>query len=425
MLDIKLFRNNPELIKENLKKKFQEEKIKFVDEVIFLDKKLRILIQESESMRNERNTLSIQISEFKKNKKDVSQLLKKAKNIPDKISQIEKDMDKIKNRINELLLVIPNIIDKSVPIGRNSKDNIEIEKIGEPVNPKFKIKNHAELITELGLADFESSARISGNGFYFLKGKLAQLNMALINFARDFMIGKGYTYVEPPLLIRKDVLSGVFSSVDIEQMSYFIEGEDLTLIATSEHPIVGCFKDQLINEKDLPIKITSYSMCFRKEVGSHGIDQRGLFRTHQFNKQEMVILCKPEDSQNYFNEMISLSKELFKKLEIPVRILEICSGDLGDLKAKSVDVEAWSPKLKTYFEIGSCSNLTDAQARRLNIRSKGKVGNYYVHTLNNTVIATSRVLIAIIENYQTEDGELRIPSALVPYMNGIKKISKK
>ncbi|MBR9675380.1 serine--tRNA ligase [Candidatus Woesearchaeota archaeon] len=425
MLDIKLFRENPKLIKENLKRKFQEKKIVLVDKVIKLDEEARKLIKKTEGFRHQRNLVSAKINETKKKGGDIKKLLLEAKKIPEEIKKIEEKLEKKRQEIKKLLMDIPNIIDKSVPLGKNDKENKEIEKIGKPKKYDYKIRSHQEIAEELGLADFEMSAKTSGNGFYFLKGDLALLNMALINFSRDVMIKKGYLYVEPPLMIRGKILYGVFSNEEIEEMSYKVEDEDLHLIATSEHSMIGGYIDAVIPEEELPIKITGYTMCFRKEIGSHGIDEKGLFRTHQFNKQEMIVLCKPEDSRKYYDEMLSITKDIFKKLELPTRVLECCSGDLADLKTKSADLEVWSPRKKEYFEVASCSNLTDAQSRRLNIKARGKQGNYYVHTLNNTAIATSRAIVAILENNQLRDGTVNIPKVLWPYMGGVKVLNKK
>jgi seryl-tRNA synthetase len=425
MLDIKLFRENAELIKANLKKKFQEDRIAYVDEIVEKDIKTRELMKESETLRHKRNTISEQISQLKKEKKNADTLLAEAKDIPKRIVDIEAELEVLKERVKTLQMLVPNIIHESVPIGKDSTGNVEVEKIGLPKKFDFPVKSHVEIAEELDIADFEGSARTSGNGFFFLKNDLAILNMALINFARDYMVKQGYNYIEPPLMISGNVLNGVYSHAEIEQMSYKIEGEDLFLIATSEHALIGWFINRTIEESELPIKLTGYSMCFRKEIGSHGIDQKGLYRTHQFNKQEMIVICRPEDSYNFYNEMLNHSKEIFKELGIPVRILECCSGDLGDLKAKSADLEAWSPRKNEYFEVCSCSNLTDAQSRRLNIKAQGKDGKYLVHTLNNTVIATSRAMVAILENFQNKDGTVDIPKVLWPYMGGKKKIVPK
>lgn len=424
MIDINLIRENPDLVKQNLKKKYQEEKIKLVDEVITADKKWRELKQKVDQLRAERNKLSQEINKLKKQGKNASTVLKEVKGIPDKIEKAAGQANKYKNKIVELMMQIPNIIHKSVPKGKDSTENVEIEKIGKPTKFAFTPKNHIELGEALGMLDFDTSAEVSGKGFYYLTKDIALLNMALVNFARDFMVKKGYEYVEPPLMIREHVLSGVYSHAEIEQMSYKVADEDLYLIATSEHPMIGMFINKVINKNDLPIKITGYSMCFRKEIGSHGIEEKGLFRTHQFNKQEMIVICEPEDSYKYYEEMSKLSAQIFKKLEIPTRRLECCSGDLGDLKAKSEDLEAWSPIKKEYYEVGSLTNMEAAQARRLNIRITDGKERYFAHTLNNTVIATSRALVAILENFQNKDGSIDIPKALQPY-TGFKKIKAK
>jgi seryl-tRNA synthetase len=423
MIDIKLIRENEELVKKNIKKKFQEHKLKFVDEIKQKDEKKRQLMKEAQDLRHKRNEVSKQINEEKKKGNNIKKLLEEAKEIPILIKKIEEKQKILDDEIEILLKKIPNIIHLSVPIGKNDKENVEIAKFGKIKTFDFKIKSHSEIAETLNLADFETSGDISGNGFYILKSDLALLNMALINFARDYMIKKGYTYYEPPLMIRKNVLDGVYSNEEINQQSYKIENEDLYLIATSEHPLIGMFINKVINKKELPIKITGYSVCFRKEIGSHGIDEKGLFRTHQFHKQEMIIICEPSDSYKYYDEMINHSIEIFKQLEIPIRHLECCSGDLGDLKAKSADLEAWSPRKNGYIEITSCTNMEEAQARRLNIKIIDEQNNrYFAHTLNNTVIATSRALVAILENNQNKDGTVNIPKILWPYMNGKQKL---
>ncbi len=425
MIDIKLVRENPDLVKENIKKKFQDEKLPLVDKVKKKDEDWRRLKTQVDKLRHERNAISREISETKKKGKNTTSLLKKAQQIPNKIAEIEKKADKLQQEITEIMKIIPNIIHKSVPLGKDASQNLIREVIGKPTKPPFEIKNHAELGESLNLFDFDSSAHIAGNGFYFLKGEVALLNQAILNYARDFMVSHNYEYIEPPLMIRKKILEGVYSSKEIEAMAYKIENEDLYLIATSEHPIIGMFINKILNEKNLPIKITSYSMCFRREIGSHGIDEKGLYRTHQFNKQEMVVICHPNDSYIYYNELLSLSKELFINLGIPIKEVESCSGDLADLKAKGADLEAWSPRQQKYFEITSLTNMEEAQARRLNIKFIDKNNKkHFVHTLNNTAIATSRALIAIIENYQQEDGSIIIPPVLVPYMKGKRIIEK-
>ncbi len=428
MIDINLIRNSPGIVKENIKKKFQEAKLPLVDKISELDKKWRKLKFEADTLRAKRNKVSKQISEAKKAKDEnkTKELLKLAKEIPDKIKDIEVQTKALEFEIQEIMKKIPNIIHKSVPIGKDSSKNKEIKKIGKIPKFSFPIKNHVELAESLGIADFDTSAKTSGNGFYYLKGDLALLNQALINFARDFMVSKSYEYIETPLMIRKNILEGVYSTAEIEQMAYKIQDEDLYLIATSEHPLIGMFINKTLNYKSLPIKITSYSMCFRREIGSHGIDEKGLFRTHQFNKQEMVVICHPEDSYKLYDEMLNLSVQIYKKLGIPTRILESCSGDLSDLKAKGADLEFWSPVERKYKEIGSITNMEEAQARRLNIKFVDEDGERkFAHTLNNTVIATSRAMRAILENFQTKAGDIKIPSVLQKYMYGKKIIKTK
>lgn len=426
MIDIKLIRETPELVKQNIKKKFKEEKLYLVDKIRKKDLDWRTFKVRLDKLRHQRNSISLEISKAKKEGKNAAQLLKQAKLIPEKIEEIEAKSKKLEEEINNLLKQIPNLIHSSVPIGKDSSQNVVREVIGKLRKFDFKVKNHAEIAEALGIADFDTSAKTSGNGFYYLKGDLALLNQALINYAREFMVSKGYEYVEPPLMIRKNILEGVYSSGEIEQMAYKIDGEDLYLIATSEHPIIGMFIDKTLKKEDLPIKLTSYSMCFRKEIGSHGIDEKGFYRTHQFNKQEMVVICKPEDSYKYYNELLSLSKQLFKNLGIPIREKESCSGDLADLKAKGADLEAWSPRQEEYFEITSVTNMEEAQARRLNIKYVNeKNERKFVHTLNNTAIATSRALVAILENYQNKDGSVTVPEVLQKYMGGKKVIGKK
>lgn len=426
MIDIKLIREHPQLVKDNIKKKFQDHKLKLVDEVKKKDESWRELKQQSDSLRAERNTVSQQVSEAKKAGKDTKKLLARAKKIPEQIAEVESKSAKLEEEIKSIMSQIPNILHSSVPTGKDSTQNVVREVIGKPKKLDFEVKNHAELAESLGLADFETAAALSGNGFYILRGDLALLNQALIQYAREFMVKRGYEYIEPPLMIHESVLKGVYSKADIEQMAYKIEGEDLYLIATSEHPVIGMFQNTTLTYKQLPIKLTAYSMCFRKEVGSHGIDEKGLYRTHQFNKQEMVIICKPEDSYKFYDELLALSKELFKTLGIPIRELESCSGDLSDLKAKGADLEAWSPRQEKYFEVTSVTNMEEAQARRLGIKFTDEKGiKRYAHTLNNTAIATSRALVAIVENFQQKDGTIKVPDVLVPYMYGKKVIGKK
>lgn len=424
MIDIKLIREMPELVKENIKKKFQTDKVILVDRIKKKDEEWRELKKKVDDLRAERNKISKEVGEAKKEGKNADFLLKKAGQIPKKIDEIESNCAKLEEEIKEILMKIPNIIHSSVPIGKDAKDNVVREVIGKPKKFDFEIKNHAELAENLGIADFDTSAKTSGNGFFYLKGDLALLNQALISYARDFMTKKGYTYIETPLMIRKRVLDGVYSTAEIDQMAYKVENEDLYLIATSEHPLIGMFIDKTLKKEDLPIKLTSYSMCFRKEIGSHGIDEKGIYRTHQFNKQEMVVICRPEDSYKYYDELLNFSKELFKNLGIPIRELESCSGDLSDLKAKGADLEAWSPRQKEYFEITSVTNMEEAQARRLGIKFVDeKNERKFVHTLNNTAIATSRAMVAILENYQNKDGTVDVPEVLWKYM-GKKRIEK-
>jgi len=425
MIDIKLVRESPELVKKNIKKKFQEEKLVLVDKVGKLDADWRKLKFNEDKLRAERNKISKQINEFKKHKKDVKELIKKAKIIPDKIFKSQAKRKKLEEQIKKIMWQIPNIIHKSVPLGKDESENVEIKKIGKPKKFSFKIKNHVELGEDLKMLDFDTSAKTSGKGFYYLKGDLALLNMALINYARDFMIKQGFEYVEPPLMIREEILNGVYSNKEIEQMVYKIEGEDLHLIATSEHPLIGQFIGKTLKENELPILQTGYSMCFRKEIGSHGIDEKGIYRTHQFNKQEMIVICEPKESYEWYDKLLKYSIDLFKSLEIPFRVLEICSGDLADLKAKSCDLEAWSPRKGKYFEITSLTNMEEAQARRLGIRIQRRNENIFAHTLNNTAIATSRILVAIMENNQQKDGSIKIPAVLQKYMGGKKVIKRK
>jgi len=422
MIDIKIIRDNPELVKKNIKKKFQEVRLPFVDRAARLDAEWRKLKYEEDNLRSGRNKISEEINRAKKQKKDASGLIKRAKDIPGKIEKLQVRRKELEEEIKKIMFEIPNIIHHSVPIGKDASENVELKKIGKPRKFGFPVKSHVELGEGLGMLDFDDSARISGKGFYFLKGDLALLNMALINFARDYMVKQGFVYLEPPLMIRKQILDGVYSNAEIAQMAYKIEGEDLYMIATSEHPLIGQFIDKTIRKSELPVKQTAYSMCFRKEIGSHGIDEKGIYRTHQFNKQEMIVICAPEDSYKWYDAMLKYSVELFKMLKIPIRILECCSGDLADLKAKSCDIEAWSPRQKKYFELTSLTNMEEAQARRLNIRIEDKGRRYFAHTLNNTVIATSRALVAIMENNQQKDGSIKIPKVLWKYMGGKKVI---
>ena len=424
MLDIKFVRENPDAVKENIKKKYQEEKLELVDKVIELDKKSRELKANGDNLRSERKKISDEIGMlFKNGQKEEAEMAKsKVTEINNQLVTMEEEEVELNKEIRKIMLTIPNIIDASVPIGKNDTENVEIEKFGDPVVPDYEIPYHADILEKMSGLDKESSGRTSGNGFYYLMGNAARLHSAMLTYARDYMINHGFTYCIPPFRIRSDVVSGVMSFAEMENMMYKIEGEDLYLIGTSEHSMIGRFKDQIIKESDLPINLTSYSPCFRKEVGAHGIEERGIYRVHQFEKQEMVVLCKPEDSMDWYNKMWKLTVDFFRSLEIPVRTLECCSGDLADLKVKSCDVEAWSPRQQKYFEVGSCSTLGDAQARRLGIRTKGENGTYYVHTLNNTVLATPRALIAFLENHYQKDGTITIPEALRPYMGGMTEI---
>ncbi len=420
MIDIKLIRENRELVKENIKKKFQDEKLPLVDEVIDIDKNIRALKQEGESLKASRNTLSKQIGALMKEKKidEANKIKETVSKNNERIAEIDPEITKLEEELRNKMLVIPNIVDPSVPVGKDDSQNVEIEKFGEPFVPNYEIPYHADIIAKFNGLDKEASGRTSGNGFYYLIGDIARLHSAMLAYARDFMIEKGFTYCIPPFMIHSDVVNGVMSFAEMENMMYKIEGEDLYLIGTSEHSMIGRFKGQIVKEEELPITLTSYSPCFRKEVGAHGIEERGIYRVHQFEKQEMVVLCKPEDSMTWYNKMWSFTVEFFRSLDVPVRTLECCTGDLADLKVKSCDVEAWSPRQKKYFEVGSCSTLGDAQARRLGIRTKNDKGTYLVHTLNNTVLATPRGLIAVLENNYNEDGSIRIPKALRPYMGG-------
>ena len=426
MIDIKSIRENPELIKDNIKKKFQDNKLILVDEIIDLDKRLRQLKGETDSLRHKRNILSESINQLKKEGKDIKPVLEEVKSIPQKIKDMETEMSSIEEKFKVNLMQIPNIIHESVPIGKDSSENVESERIGHYKMHDFEVKSHVELAEGLMIADFESSAKTSGNGFYYIEGDLALLNQALIRFAIDKMVSKGFNYVETPLMLNDSVIKNVTDLHDMNNQIFKIQDEELYLIGTSEHSMIGRHINSVIDEDKLPIKHTSYSMCFRKEIGSHGIDEKGLFRTHQFNKIEMIVLCKPEESMKFFEELKNITIEIFSELEIPIRVLKICSGDLGDLKTCQVDIEAWSPRKQEYFEVGSCSNLTDAQARRLNIKYTDKHNNReFAHTLNNTAIATSRAMVAILENFQNKDGTIDIPKALHKYMYGKKKIEKK
>ena len=427
MIDINLIRNSRDIVKENIKKKFQDEKLVLVDEVYELDKKLRESKTYADSLRNKRNTTSNEIGICMRNKEvgKANELKEEVVKINNELKDLEEKEVELETTIKEKMMVIPNIIDESVPIGKDDSENVEIEKFGEPIVPSYEIPYHADICESLSGLDKESAGRTSGNGFYYLTGDIARLHSAMLTYARDFMINKGFTYCIPPFMIRSDVVNGVMSFAEMDAMMYKIENEDLYLIGTSEHSMIGRFKGELIDEKSLPITLTSYSPCFRKEVGSHGLEERGLYRVHQFEKQEMIVLCKLSESMEWYNKMWSYTVEFFRSLDIPVRTLECCSGDLADLKVKSCDVEAWSPRQKKYFEVGSCSTLGDAQARRLSIRAKGENGNYLVATLNNTVLASPRGLIAFLENNYQEDGTVKIPVALRPYMGGMEYIGKK
>ena len=427
MLDIKFVRENPEIVKNNIKKKFQDEKLPLVDEAIELDKSIRANKQECEALRASRNDLSKQIGALMKNKEiDKANGIKAivAKN-NERIAELEPQITEASEKLLKIMLVIPQIVDDSVPVGKDDSQNVEIKRYGEPVVPAYEVPYHADIIARFNGLDKEASGRTSGNGFYYLLGDIARLHSAMLSYARDFMINKGFTYCIPPFMIHGDVVQGVMSFAEMENMMYKIEGEDLYLIGTSEHSMIGRFKNQIVKEFELPITLTSYSPCFRKEVGAHGIEERGVYRVHQFEKQEMVVLCKPEESMDWYNKMWSYTVEFFRSLDVPVRTLECCTGDLADLKVKSCDVEAWSPRQKKYFEVGSCSTLGDAQARRLQIRTKGENGTYLVHTLNNTVLATPRGLIGVIENNYNEDGSINVPKALQPYMGGATKLVPK
>ncbi len=421
MIDIKLIRENKELVKENIKKKFQDEKLPLVDEIYDLDKKYRETKQKMDEKRALKNKISDQIGSLMRDgKKDEAMKIKaEVAQMGDEIEKLTQDEENISKEIKTKMMVIPNIIAEDVPIGKDDSQNVEVKRFGEAFVPDYEIPYHADILNSFNGLDKEASGRTSGNGFYYLMGDIARLSSAMLSYARDFMIEKGFIYCIPPFMIRSDVVTGVMSFAEMDAMMYKIEGEDLYLIGTSEHSMIGKFKDQIIKKDILPITMTSYSPCFRKEVGAHGIEERGIYRVHQFEKQEMIVICEPEDSAAWYEKMWQFTVELFRNLDIPVRQLECCSGDLADLKYKSCDIEAWSPRQQKYFEVGSCSNLTDAQARRLGIRAKGEKGNYYLHTLNNTVLASTRALIALIENNYQKDGSVKIPKSLQPYMGGI------
>ena len=427
MIDIKFLRENPDIVKQNIKNKFQDEKLPLVDEVIELDEKSRSVKCKGDELRAQRNSLSDQIGNIMRNgqKEEAESVKEQVKEINQKLVENEKLEEEYAGKIKKIMMQIPNIIHESVPIGKDDSENVENEKFGDPVVPSYEIPYHTDIMESLDGIDLDSARRVAGNGFYYLMGNIARLHSAILSYARDFMINKGFTYCIPPYMIRSDVVDGVMSFKEMDEMMYKIEGEDLYLIGTSEHSMIGKFKGQLLNKENMPYTMTSYSPCFRKEKGSHGIEERGVYRIHQFEKQEMIVVCEPEDSWNWYDKLWRYTVELFRSMEIPVRTLECCSGDLADLKAKSCDVEAWSPRQKKYFEVGSCSNLTDAQARRLGIRIKGEKGNYYAHTLNNTVVAPPRMLIAFLENHYQEDGSITIPEVLWPYMGGTKILTPK
>ena len=428
MLDIKFVRNNPDVVKQNIKNKFQDEKLPLVDEVIELDQKNRDIKGEVEALRAEKNKISKQIGACmaQGKKEDAEQLKRKVAESAARIEELSKEEKEVEEKLKQNMMIIPNIIDPSVPIGKDDSQNVEIEKFGEPFVPDFEIPYHTEIMEAFDGIDLESAGRVAGNGFYYLMGDIARIHSSVLAYARDFMINRGFTYCVPPFMIRSNVVTGVMSFAEMDSMMYKIEGEDLYLIGTSEHSMIGKFIDTMLEEKQLPQTLTSYSPCFRKEKGAHGIEERGVYRIHQFEKQEMIVVCKPEESKIWYDKLWQNTVDLFRSLDIPVRTLECCSGDLADLKVKSCDVEAWSPRQKKYFEVGSCSNLGDAQARRLGIRVKGEDGTkYFAHTLNNTVVAPPRMLIAFLENNLQEDGSVKIPKALQPYMGGTEKLVPK
>ena len=427
MLDLKFLRENPEIVKQNIRNKFQDQKLPLVDEVIALDAKSRSAKMEADRLRSERNRLSKQIGALMGQKKvdEANALKAQVTAESEHLAELEKQEEELSRRITEIMMTIPNIIDPSVPIGKDDSENVEIERFGEPAVPDFEVPYHTDIMERFHGIDLDSARRVAGNGFYYLMGDIARLHSAVISYARDFMIDRGFTYCVPPFMIRSNVVTGVMSFAEMDAMMYKIEGEDLYLIGTSEHSMIGKFIDTIIPEEELPKTLTSYSPCFRKEKGAHGIEERGVYRIHQFEKQEMIVVCKPEESPMWFDKLWQNTVDLFRSLDIPVRTLECCSGDLADLKVKSVDVEAWSPRQKKYFEVGSCSNLGDAQARRLQIRVNGKDGKYLAHTLNNTVVAPPRMLIAFLENNLQADGSVKIPEALRPYMGGAEVIKPK
>ena len=427
MLDIKFLRTNPDIVKQNIKNKFQDEKLPLVDEVIELDQRNREIKQEVEALRAEKNKASKQIGAMMAQKKidEAEALKKKVSESAGRINELSVEEKEVEEKIKKIMMTIPNIIDPSVPIGKDDSENVELERFGDPVVPDFEIPYHTDIMESFEGIDLDSARKVAGNGFYYLMGDIARLHSAVIAYARDFMIGRGFTYCVPPFMIRSNVVTGVMSFAEMDAMMYKIEGEDLYLIGTSEHSMIGKFINTQLTEDQLPQTLTSYSPCFRKEKGAHGIEERGVYRIHQFEKQEMIVVCKPEESMEWYDKLWKNTVDLFRSMDIPVRTLECCSGDLADLKVKSVDVEAWSPRQKKYFEVGSCSNLGDAQARRLGIRVKGENGNYFAHTLNNTVVAPPRMLIAFLENNLQADGSVRIPEVLRPYMGGNEKIIPK
>ena len=427
MLDIKFVRENPEIVKQNIRNKFQDKKLPLVDEVLELDKRNREIKQEVEALRAERNKLSKEIGGLMKQgkKEEAEEVKRQVAASADRINELSAEEAEVEEKLKTNMMVIPNIIDPSVPIGKDDRENVEIERFGEPVVPDFEIPYHTEIMESFNGIDLDSARKVAGNGFYYLMGDIARLHSAVIAYARDFMINRGFTYCVPPFMIRSNVVTGVMSFAEMDSMMYKIEGEDLYLIGTSEHSMIGKFIDTIIPEEELPKTLTSYSPCFRKEKGAHGIEERGVYRIHQFEKQEMIVVCKPEESKMWYEKLWKNTVDLFRSMDIPVRTLECCSGDLADLKVKSVDVEAWSPRQKKYFEVGSCSNLGDAQARRLKIRINGENGKYFAHTLNNTVVAPPRMLIAFLENNLQADGSVKIPEVLQPYMGGMKVIEKK
>ena len=424
MLDIKFLRANPEIVKENIKKKFQDSKLPLVDEAIELDIKIRDVKQEGDVLRAKRNSASGEIGKLMREKRqeEAMKIKQEVVEINDKLVSLEKEEAELAAKLKKIMMTIPNIIDPSVPIGKDDSENVEVQRYLEPKVPNFEIPYHLDIIEKVNGIDLDGARKVSGNGFYYLMGNIARLHSAVLSYARDFMINKGFTYCIPPYMIRSDVVTGVMSFAEMDAMMYKIEGEDLYLIGTSEHSMIGKFIDTINDKAKLPYTLTSYSPCFRKEKGAHGIEERGIYRIHQFEKQEMIVVCEPEQSKEWFEKLYQYTVELFVSMEIPVRTLECCSGDLADLKVKSIDVEAWSPRQKKYFEVGSCSNLGDAQARRLGIRIKGENGNYFAHTLNNTVVAPPRMLIALLENHLQEDGSIKVPEVLRPYMGGLEYI---